>query len=497
MNFEEFISKDKTLLIAPAGYGKTYILAKCITHTPDNEKQLILTHTHAGVASIKEKIKKFDISISKYHIETITGFSQKYVLAYYCQNDIPEIEDSAKYYPFIIKKAEELFQLESVKRTIKYSFQGLFVDEYQDCTISQHKMLMTLSETLPIHILGDPMQGIFGFSEKLVDFENDLKDFNKVDELDIPWRWKVNGNNQNLGSILETIRQILLSDEKTIDLLSFSTSIKSIKISESDIFNNSSNYRNELNYLITNPENKQYLKSILLIVPEYTEANIPKGRINSRAILKSQIDFSDQFRLLEAIDDRAYYSISKNIDILIRNLGRRNKKIKALSEEIFFKLFNKSNVKAWINVNSNKLINKRKDEKIIKERLEEKINLFIGKPSILSLLKIILFMKKEMKFKSKRTDLLTSIIKSMQIASTENKSVYASMVSHKNIIRRMGRKVHGKCIGTTLLTKGLEFDTVVVLNTHRFEDFKHFYVAITRACKKLVIFSENEILNYN
>ncbi len=112
-------------------------------------------------------------------------------------------------------------------------------------------------------------------------------------------------------------------------------------------------------------------------------------------------------------------------------------------------------------------------------------------------LDIILFMKSEMKFKTKRLDLLNSIIKSMNIAISEKKSVYEGMVSHKNIIRRVGRKIYGKCIGTTLLTKGLEFDTVAILNAHRFENYKHFYVAITRACKRLIIFSQNETLCFD
>ena len=50
-------------------------------------------------------------------------------------------------------------------------------------------------------------------------------------------------------------------------------------------------------------------------------------------------------------------------------------------------------------------------------------------------------------------------------------------------------------MGTTLLTKGLEFDTVAVLDAHKFKNPENFYVAITRASKKLVIFKNNKILS--
>ena len=65
----------------------------------------------------------------------------------------------------------------------------------------------------------------------------------------------------------------------------------------------------------------------------------------------------------------------------------------------------------------------------------------------------------------------------------------------RNIKRIAGRKISGRCIGTTLLTKGLEFDIVAVLDAHKFKCPKNFYVAITRACKKLIIFTNNKILS--
>ena len=44
-------------------------------------------------------------------------------------------------------------------------------------------------------------------------------------------------------------------------------------------------------------------------------------------------------------------------------------------------------------------------------------------------------------------------------------------------------------IGTTLLTKGLEYDMVVIANSEELKDRNNFYVAISRACKKLYILS--------
>ncbi len=293
MNYQDFISKEKSLLIAPAGYGKTYALAECLKHTCDKEKQLIITHTHAGIASIKEKIKKFDLPSSKYHIETITGFAQKYTLAFYCQNDIPLQEDSRNYYPFIIKKATELLSIEAVKRTITFSYQGLFVDEYQDCTITQHEMIMALSEILPTHILGDPMQGVFGFNERLVDIENDLNTFEKIGQLDIPWRWNSDGNNKELGNALKEIRTTLASNSKTISLTDYNSDIECVMINESDIYNNKSNLRECLNKLLLNPKKQSALNSLLLIIPEYYENNIPKGGIAAMSKLKTQLKYSN------------------------------------------------------------------------------------------------------------------------------------------------------------------------------------------------------------
>ena len=93
--------------------------------------------------------------------------------------------------------------------------------------------------------------------------------------------------------------------------------------------------------------------------------------------------------------------------------------------------------------------------------------------------------------------MLRSLAVCMKNALTNNISVYENMVEYKNRIRQIGKKVEGRCMGTTLLTKGLEFDTVVVIDAHLFLDKKNFYVAISRACKNVIIFTESKRITLN
>lgn len=91
-------------------------------------------------------------------------------------------------------------------------------------------------------------------------------------------------------------------------------------------------------------------------------------------------------------------------------------------------------------------------------------------------------------------ELYREIKRASDIAINEHIPMYEAMIRLKNGIRHIGRKIEGRCIGTTLLTKGLEFDTVVLYEAHKFVDAKNFYVAISRARKKLIIItSESKI----
>src|SRR5690606_2718343 len=121
IDLDNFLKSPKSLLIAPAGFGKTHTITECLSKLPVNtKKELILTHTHAGVGSIKEKLKKQNIH-NNYEVETISSFIQRYVLAYNYDSKVPNLEDSKKYYSFLNLSALELFKTNIIQKVIKAS----------------------------------------------------------------------------------------------------------------------------------------------------------------------------------------------------------------------------------------------------------------------------------------------------------------------------------------------------------------------------------------
>ena len=473
IDYNDFISHKKSLLIAPAGYGKTYTIAECLKHTPEDETKLILTHTHAGIAAIKEKIKNNNIPNSKYHVETITGFAQKYVLAFYNGNHIPDQENAKEYYPFIIKEATKLFKIKSIQRIVLQTYKGLFVDEYQDCSLSQHDLIIVLSSLFNTHILGDYMQGIFDFKESIVNLQdsNIFSEFKKY-ELETPWRW-IKGGNENLGSDLKKIRKDLESNQ-TLDLDLYS-SIETHTL-EIDLFK---------------PE-KEYYETIESLLNEQSLLIIHPDTANIHLRIKVIQTFNNRLSLIESIDDDAFYDLSKYVDNNVEKVGSIDIRKLCLTN----KLFNKTGIDNWFN---EKGIMKKKTEEVDRRKTEPIIKLINALETPISfsnVSKILRKINKLGKVKCYRRELFNSFCKALDDADLHKTTVFEAMVNKRNSIRRMGRKVFGRCIGTTLLVKGLEFDTVVVLNLHEFKNPNHLYVALTRASKKLVVFTKNKKLHF-
>jgi DNA helicase-2/ATP-dependent DNA helicase PcrA len=199
----------RAYMIAAAGCGKTHLIADAVECTPDH-RQLILTHTNAGVDVLRRRLAGRGIRDRRAHVETISGFALRYAAAYprTCHVDVTHPVGAG--WRDVQRGATRFFATRAGRAVIADSYGGLYVDEYQDCTQYQHSLIRELAEVLPTRLLGDPMQAIFDFAgEPLVNLDALDGGFERLDDLTFPWRWA--STNPQLGEWLLDARRYLLA----------------------------------------------------------------------------------------------------------------------------------------------------------------------------------------------------------------------------------------------------------------------------------------------
>jgi hypothetical protein len=203
------------LVVAPAGCGKTHLIAEAVGLAKG--RQLVLTHTHAGVNAMCRRLEEQGVPTQQYHVCTLDSFALRYAAAY------PSVSGWSHQAPADAQWAElrptalKVLRLRAVEDVLRASYTGVFVDEYQDCSLSQHALVMQLASVLPCRALGDPLQSIFTElnKESALPWGEVTRAFPLLQELNSPHRWAK--KNEALGEWLLAIRPALLKGE-TLDL---------------------------------------------------------------------------------------------------------------------------------------------------------------------------------------------------------------------------------------------------------------------------------------
>lgn len=215
--YKQFANERRAVVVAPAGCGKTELIARALTFCPS--KQLVLTHTHAGVDALRARLRRIQVPPSRYHVETIHSFALRYAAAYPKSSKIKNITPrTSEDYTDIVESAHRLTKTRLVRNVLSVSYAGVFVDEYQDCTLDQHGLILGLTEVLPCRIVGDPLQGIFDFgANQIVDWDRHVyPSFTRLPDLVEPWRWK--DTNPQLGKWLTGIVRRALEQREPVPL---------------------------------------------------------------------------------------------------------------------------------------------------------------------------------------------------------------------------------------------------------------------------------------
>lgn len=199
---------------APAGCGKTQLIADTLTQHTGAKPVLILTHTNAGVAALRLRMQRANVPAPAYRVATLDGFAMRLVGMFPERSGIPaatlELRNPGIDYPAIRLAAFTLLHAGHVSETLAATYAHLLVDEYQDCNLVQHALVTALAAVLPTCVLGDPMQAIFGFAgNQLVDWNaHVLQQFPLIGELNQPWRW-INAGTRGFGEWLLDCRRVL------------------------------------------------------------------------------------------------------------------------------------------------------------------------------------------------------------------------------------------------------------------------------------------------
>ena len=440
-------------IVAPAGCGKTETIVKAVSNSSD-KRFLILTHTNAGVSALKKRFAKNSVSKSKYNIQTISGWALSWVSKYpklskYNGNlPLPDDKDWSDLYV----GAKLLVSQNFVKNVIINSYTDIIVDEYQDCSQEMHELITQLKKTLFCKVLGDPLQGIFDFKAKIVDWDIVEKTFQKLSgNLKTPHRW-INAGNKELGDWLISSRKDFSQNKIP--------SFHHTPVTYEDI--ESKNLTSRLQTVCRSKKG-----SLCVIGPKH--GNFPKNLPSALANIH-----------IKWIEPITLPTTKKFITNILKGKSSKEKSVPALNfiSDVFTGL---GAHKSFI-TNCLEGTIKRQPKDVSKSKIYTRHKNGYSHELFIDLIDFIQTKGIHVK-KYESLTFLEKVLKKNIETSTPLLETYANEIAKKKYFdsRRPNR-----CLGTTLLLKGLEFDHVVIFykkGDTGWSNPKDLYVALTRGSK--------------
>ena len=215
---EQLARADRAYIVAAAGCGKTEAVARAAGLHAEG-RQLVLTHTHAGVKALKDRLRKIGAERGRVRVDTIAGFALRYAASFPRTSGLATTEPRTKDdWDGVYTAALRVFAHGLGGAIAAESYAGVFVDEYQDCVVAQHELVMALASVLPCRIVLDPLQGIFAFGGQVLVSVDTIAaaEFEPLIGLTTPWRWRE--SNPELGEWLVAAR-VDLENGRDLDLV--------------------------------------------------------------------------------------------------------------------------------------------------------------------------------------------------------------------------------------------------------------------------------------
>lgn len=451
-------------VVAPAGCGKTFLLAEAVSIS--DGRQLILTHTHAGVRAIRGHLERRAVPPAKYGVITIDGLALRYATSYPTLSGWTTTIPVGSDWQELRSDALTVFRQKAIRRVLAASYSGVFVDEYQDCTLGQHLLIQCIAEFLPVRVVGDPLQSIFAAIGKddFCSWRNVEATFEKVGELSTPHRWL--HTNQQLGSWLLSVRQKLI-DGKEVDLQNAPLAHLPTTLRKDE-------GRIKACYALRSKKGESQIGLRKWGAECHHLARFLGGRFRSM----ETVECEDLLKWTERIQTSS--GIQRAIEVLdfaevciARIPGNIKKMAKQLAKGKVQNPRRKDNQRV---LHAIQAVAESPCFELVIELMD----------SICGLQDGIVIARRELWTEMKRA------IKEFQ--ANPAISLQQTAWEMRNRLRQFGGRLDRSTLGTPLLVKGLEFDHAVILDAAEHTDAESLYVSLTRGSKSLTILSDQAIL---
>lgn len=465
----DLFSVTRGSLTAPAGCGKTQLIADTLKLHGGKKPILVLTHTNAGVGALKTRLQRAGVPNSAYRVSTIDSWAIRLISKFPARsgNDpkILRLENPGTDYVAVRDSAWRLLKKGDVSEALRATYSRLLVDEYQDCTLPQHAIIDWAAVTLPTCVLGDPLQAIFGFNEPTVDWQkNVVTQFPSIGQLQSPWRWR-NAGTEALGQWLLAARVALLSGQ-SLDLRGGPKEVTWVQLDVDPS-------KAHLQKMEAARTKAPTTHGTVLVIGDSTN---PSGQRQ----IASQTPGAT---MVEAVDLRDLTAFGRSFD---PTAAHATKNLIAFAAEMM------------TNLGATELL--RRVEVLAKgaERKEATATeaaalVFHRSPSFASAVLAIEAFANAPDVRTYRPEVLKVFRAALSTAAKGDCTFYEAVVSARERNRHLGRPESRRSVGSTLLLKGLEADVVVVLNP-AVMNARHLYVALTRGAKGVVVCSQSPLL---
>lgn len=474
---EAMLGSTRAFAVAAAGCGKTELLGQLVADQRSG-RQLVLTHTHAGVAAIKKRLADMRVPHDKFHLDTIAGWCLRYGAAYPAISGYRPGAEADPDWTATYPGAEKVCRSPLGSKVIRESYAGVLIDEYQDCTTQMHAVVRAIGDCIPYRGVGDPLQTVFGFrDDPVVPWDTIKTDFHVVDDaLKDPWRWRREGRNAALGDWLVKARQELETTGRLV--IANDAPVTWVQ-------HDAAKSPPEAWAAACRSANAPASETVVAILQWPPECKVLAKRMGGRWPIVERFDDPDLLRLgVELVDASGAEVVEALVDFVSERMTAMGTALKTAVDSI----------KAGRGVSR---ITKNRDH-------ADRLKALATTPSpanALAWLEGVLAHKDD--WWLYRRECVYQLREALRHCTQDTFAELPDMVAAaRTRARHRGRLTHRRTIGTPLLVKGLEFDHAVLLwepnprPGHRpsHPSVQGLYVALTRASKSLTIVSRSRTL---